>query len=126
MGAADWTGYGSGSGWVLNFWVSVFGLRFVFWCLGWWLRSWRLDLSYVSLCINEFKLFTKSLSISSSPALGLYLWSMFFPKVSIFPFSCLKILLVIVFECPQSKREPLVHLSVSGCERFCFQFLLFS
>ena len=25
LGAADWTGFGSGSGWLLDSWVSVFG-----------------------------------------------------------------------------------------------------
>ena len=38
MSAADWTGFGSGSTWLLGLWVSVFGVRVVFWCLGFGLR----------------------------------------------------------------------------------------
>jgi len=37
-GAADWTGFGSGSGWLLGLWVSVFGSTVVFWRLGFGLR----------------------------------------------------------------------------------------
>jgi len=74
MGAADWTGFGSGSAWLLGLWVSVFGvvscgvgLVFGFWfegsvlvrrgvrtrCLGFGLEGSGECLSFIQKATNK-------------------------------------------------------------------------